>query len=152
MPQPPSNRTGIVRVVGTFTPGGGYQVNAGATNLQKSNSPVKSPPQLIGSDSARVDLVANPSNLLYFPNIVRRTNNANPNSNLTGQGALLSIPQGATLLFVVNGLNATPVATTTDGVRITNPLLGAGKYKSFQAQVDPSITSGIVTAQLYYQP
>lgn len=135
---PPKNSLGTIRSYGSFSSGTGYQVNVGMTKIAKSNSPVLNPPTLIGSDYAQIDNIANPSNLLSF-------------SKLLKEGTLV-IPQGATLLYTLSGTGATPVVTTTQNIKIINSQLGAGSYKLFQAQVDPTVMSGTVYAQLYYQP
>jgi hypothetical protein len=147
----PQNNQGVTRSVGTFSPGKGYDVLKGLTNISKSNSPVLNPPVLLGSDSARIDLLKNPSNLLSFPNLVHRTNQANTLVNLSAQGAFLTIPSGATLQYILSGVPASPVVITSRNIRIGGGTLGAGTYRLFLAQVDPLITSGIVYAQLYYQ-
>ena len=135
---PAQPNKGTIRSFGSYASGTGYQVNVGMTKIAKSNSPVVNPPILIGSDSAQIDKVANPSNLLTFSNV--------------NSGATLTIPQGGTLQYILSGLGATPVIITFQNIRIYQSQLGAGSYKLFQAQVDPSITSGTVYAQLYYQP
>jgi hypothetical protein len=148
---PPNNIKGVTRSVGTYASGKGYSVLNGLTNISKSNTPVVNPPILLGSDSAKVDLTKNPSNLLTFPNLVRRTNQANTLVNLSAQGAFLTIPPGGTLQFILSGVPASPVVITSTNIRIGGGTLGSGTYRLFLAQVDPSITSGIVYAQLYYQ-
>lgn len=147
----PQNNQGVTRGFGSFSPSGGFSVLHGMTKISKSNSPVVNPPVLIGSDSARVDLTLNPSNLLTFSNLINRVNTVNTFSNLQAQGLVLTVPAGGTLQYILSGTPADPVVITTTNIRIGGGTLGPGYYKLFLAQVDPSITSGIVYAQLYYQ-
>jgi hypothetical protein len=148
---PPQHIQGVTRSVSTYSTGKGFDVLKGLTNVAKSNSPVLNPPILLGSDSAEIDLVKNPSNLLTFPNIVHRTNQTNTLVNLSAQGSFLTIPAGGTLQFVLSGVPASPVVITSTNIRISGGIYGSGTYRLFLAQVDPLITSGIVYAQLYYQ-
>jgi hypothetical protein len=166
MPQVPTNTIGTIRNVGTFASGEGYLLTKGLTTVAKSNSPNPSnaPPVLIGTDSANINLVANPLNLLSFPNIVNRQVFLNPLNNLKSKNLKLTIPMGGTLVYTLTGVVAVPVVTMQSIVggvigkdrMITSAVagsltLGPGVYKAFRAQVDPAITAGAVYANLTYQ-
>jgi hypothetical protein len=168
MPQAPTNTIGTIRNVGTYSSGDGYLLTKGLTTVAKSNSPnpSNSPPVLIGTDSANINLVANPTNLLSFPNIVNRQVFLNVQNNLKSKNLIMTIPMGGTLVFSVSGGGglAVPVVTMqtktlgTIGLDriITSAVagsltLGPGTYKMFRAQVPLTVTTGAVYASLYYQ-
>jgi hypothetical protein len=166
MPQVPTNTIGATRNVGTFSSGEGYLMTKGLTNVAKSNSPSPGhlPPVVIGTDSANIDLGANPLNLLSFPNIVNRQTFLVPANNLKSQNLRIIIPMGGVLTYTLSGVVAAPVVTmetktlgTVGKDRIITSVsggtltLGPGTYKAFRAQVDPAITTGAVYAQLQYQ-
>lgn len=168
MPQAPTNTIGATRNVGTFSSGDGYLLTKGLTTVAKSNSPnpSNSPPVVIGTDSANIDLVANPLNLLSFPNIVNRQTFLVPANNLKSKNLKMTIPMGGVLTYSLSGGGglAAPVVTMESktlgvigkdrvitGVSGGTLTLGPGTYKAFRAQVPLTVTIGAVYASLSYQ-
>jgi hypothetical protein len=166
MPQPPTNTIGATRNVGTFSSGEGYLLTKGLTTVAKSNSPTptNSPPVLIGTDSRNIDLVACPSNILTFANLVNRQVFINPLNNQKSKNLLLTIPMGGIVIYQLSGgggtvapiVNMLSTSGGPDRVFI-NVLPGgaitltAGTYRLFRAQVPLTVTTGAVYATLTYQ-